>query len=98
MAFVTIEDLYGTAEVIVFDSCYAKCSDILLADNIVLVDGKLSIREDEDAKIVANNIKDFNDYINNAEHKILYESNKSRNEIQTSNIAEIRSTVSANKL
>lgn len=60
MAFITVEDLYGTAEVIVFDSCYTKCSNLLIVDNIILVDGKLSIREDEDIKIVANNIIDFN--------------------------------------
>ena len=59
MAFVTIEDLYGTCEIIVFDSCYSKCSNILLVDNIVLVDGKLSVREDENAKIVARDITEL---------------------------------------
>jgi len=59
MAFVTIEDLYGTTEIIVFDSCYNRSSSILLVDNIVLVEGRLSIREDEEVKIVANTIVDF---------------------------------------
>ena len=59
MAFVTIEDLYGPTEVIVFESCYQNCSNILMEDNIVLVDGRLSIREDEDTKIVARDIKEF---------------------------------------
>lgn len=59
MAFVTIEDLYGTCEIIVFDSCYNKSSGLLLQDNIVLVEGRLSIREDDDIKIVANNIKEL---------------------------------------
>ena len=59
MAFVTIEDLYGTTEVIVFESCYQNCSNILMEDNIVLVDGRLSIREDEDTKIVAREIREF---------------------------------------
>jgi len=40
MAFVTIEDLYGTTEIIVFDSCYNRSSSILLVDNIVLVEGR----------------------------------------------------------
>ena len=56
MAFVTIEDLYGPCEIIVFDSCYGRTSNILYDENIVVVEGKLSIREDEDVKIVANNI------------------------------------------
>jgi DNA polymerase-3 subunit alpha len=59
MAFVTIEDLYGPTEVIVFESCYQNCSNILMEDNIVLVEGRLSIREDEDTKIVARDIKEF---------------------------------------
>ena len=57
MAFVTIEDLYGSIEVIVFENCYMNCSSELIEENIVLVDGRLSIREDEDTKIVAREIK-----------------------------------------
>ena len=59
MAFVTVEDLYGSTEIIVFDSCYNRCSNSLIEDNIVLVDGRLSIKEDDDVKIVANTIIDF---------------------------------------
>lgn len=59
MAFVTVEDLYGSTEIIVFDSCYNRSSGVLLEDNIVLVDGRLSIREEDDVKIVANSITDF---------------------------------------
>ena len=59
MAFVIVEDLYGSTEIIVFDSCYNRSSGVLLEDNIVLVDGRLSIREDDDVKIIANSITDF---------------------------------------
>ncbi len=59
MAFTTIEDLYGQCEVIVFENCYQMCSNILMDENIVLVEGRLSIREDEDVKIVANKIVEF---------------------------------------
>lgn len=59
MAFVTVEDLYGPTEIIVFESCYQSCSDILMVDNIVLVEGRLSVREDEETKIVAREIKEF---------------------------------------
>ena len=38
MAFVTIEDLYGTAEVIVFENAYLKAGKSLVEENIVLVD------------------------------------------------------------
>ena len=59
MAFVTIEDLYGSCEIIVFENCYMNCADVLIEDNIVLVEGRLSIREDEETKIVASKITKF---------------------------------------
>ena len=59
MAFVTLEDLYGTCEIIVFDSCYSRSQTILIDENVVIVDGRLSVREDEAIKIVANNIKEL---------------------------------------
>ena len=59
MAFVTLEDFYGSAEIIIFDSIYSKVSNIIIEDNIILVDGRLSIREDEPVKIVASNVKEF---------------------------------------
>ena len=59
MAFVTVEDLYGSVEVIVFDSAYSRCSNLLVNDSVVLVEGRLSVKEDEEPKIVVNNIKDF---------------------------------------
>ena len=59
MAFITIEDLYGTAELIVFDSVYYTSQNALIEENVVLVDGRLSIREDEQTKIVASKISNF---------------------------------------
>ena len=59
MAFVTIEDLYGSAEIIVFESVYQSAANLLTVDSIVLVEGRLSIREDEDVKIVSRAIKEL---------------------------------------
>jgi DNA polymerase-3 subunit alpha len=59
MAFVTIEDLYGTAEFIVFENAYMKAGNSLVEENIVVVDGRLSIREEEATSIIANDIKTF---------------------------------------
>ena len=59
MAFVTIEDLYGTAEIIVFENAYLSAGRSLVEENIVVVDGRLSIREDDRTTIIANEIKDF---------------------------------------
>ena len=78
MAFVSVEDLYGTTEIIVFDSCYARASNSLLVDNIVLVEGRLSIREDDDVKIVANTIVNFEDVINNKQQTVKKEEPEKR--------------------
>ena len=59
MAFVTIEDLYGSAEIIVFEPTYLKAQEVLVEENIVAIEGRLSIREDDNTKIVAREIKNF---------------------------------------
>ena len=59
MAFVTVEDLYGTAEILVFENAYLNAGKSLVEENIVIVDGRLSIREDDTTTIIANEIKDF---------------------------------------
>ena len=59
MAFVTIEDLYGQAEIIVFENAYLNAGKSLIEENIVIVDGRLSIREDDTTTIIANEIKDL---------------------------------------
>ena len=59
MVFLTIEDLYGQAEIIVFEPTYLKSQDVLVEENIVSIDGRLSIREDDATKIIAREIKNF---------------------------------------
>ena len=56
MAFITIEDLYGSCEIIAFENCYVQAAEWLVEDSVVVVEGRLSIREDEDIKIVAKTI------------------------------------------
>lgn len=60
MAFVNMEDLYGNIEVIVFENAYQSAGNSLMEDNVVLVEGRLSIREEEqNVTILANKIQDF---------------------------------------
>ena len=59
MAFVTIEDLYGQAEIIAFENVYMQAQDKLMEENIVLVTGRLSIREEEAPTIIAMSIDDL---------------------------------------
>jgi len=57
MAFVNIEDLYGNIETIVFENAYQSAGQALMEESIVLVEGRLSIREEEQSvSIIANKI------------------------------------------
>lgn len=56
MAFVTVEDLYGSIELLVFPKIYAQFSHLLLTGNIVFVEGRVSLREEESAKVIPDRI------------------------------------------
>ena len=68
MAFITVEDIYGSCEVIVFESCYLMASKVLYEESIVQIDGRISIREDQDITMIASSINDINEakIINNS--------------------------------
>ena len=55
MAFVQLEDLRGSVEVIVFPSVYSGCQDLLGDDRPVLVQGKVQLDE-KGAKVLADTI------------------------------------------
>lgn len=61
MAFLELEDLYGTIEIIVFPQLLQRYNNILNEDNIIYVKGTLSIKEDENPKLIAREFKDIND-------------------------------------
>ncbi|KPI47379.1 DNA polymerase III subunit alpha [Clostridioides difficile] len=61
MAFIELEDLYGAIEIVVFPQLLQKYNVILNEDNIIYVKGTLSIKEGENAKLIAREIKDIND-------------------------------------
>lgn len=57
MAFITIEDLFGSIEALVFPKVYEKFSKLVQEDNIVLIKGRLNVREEESPKLLAEDIK-----------------------------------------
>jgi DNA polymerase-3 subunit alpha len=61
MAFLTVEDLYGTVEVIVFSNLYEKFGPRLMNEKVLVIQGKVSAREEEDAKIIANDFLFYED-------------------------------------
>ena len=56
MAFVTVEDLYGSIEVIVFAKALEKYAQFLYDGSIITIAGNLSLEEEKDAKILAYSI------------------------------------------
>jgi len=56
MAFITLEDLYGSMEIIVFPSDFVKYSKLLEVENLVLISGRISAREDENPKIILESV------------------------------------------
>ena len=57
MAFVTVEDLYGQMELILFPNIYEQYARLLANDSQIIVEGNISVKEDEQPKILANKIR-----------------------------------------
>ncbi len=55
MAFLTVEDMQGEVEVIVFPDLYESVMSKISVENVILVEGRASVSYNE-AKIVANSI------------------------------------------
>lgn len=56
MAFITLEDLFGSVEVLVFPKIFDQYMNLLYEDSIVVIEGKVSMREEEEPKIIAEKI------------------------------------------
>lgn len=61
MAFVTVEDMYGTVEVIVFPRDYEKNRLLLEEDRKVFIQGRITVEEDKPAKMICSKIIPFDD-------------------------------------
>ena len=59
MAFITIEDLLGTVEVVVFPRDYEKNRDYLEVDSKVFVRGRVSEEDDKPSKMICEKIIPF---------------------------------------
>ncbi|WP_343209578.1 DNA polymerase III subunit alpha [Anaerolentibacter hominis] len=61
MAFITIEDLYGNTEVIVFPRVYEKYKSKMEVDKKVFVKGRVNVEEEKDAKLILEELTEFED-------------------------------------
>jgi len=62
MAFTSVEDLTGTMEVIVFPRVLDTFRDALKENAVVVIEGRLSVREDEPSKLMAESISPIGGY------------------------------------
>lgn len=62
MAFTSVEDLTGTMEVIVFPKVLEVFRDAIRENAVVVIEGRLSVREDEPSKLMAESISPIEGY------------------------------------
>lgn len=62
MAFVNLEDFYGTCEIVVFPNVYEMSHQLLEGDSPIVVKGKLSFREGSAPSILADSISKIDEY------------------------------------
>ncbi len=61
MAFLTIEDLFGTLEIIVFPRDYEKYHHLLSEDEKVFIRGRASVEEDKNGKLICERMYSFDE-------------------------------------
>ena len=59
MAFVTVEDLYGTVECVCFPKVYDKIRAFLAEDVVVSLSGKISIDDEKAPVIIVEKMSEF---------------------------------------
>ncbi len=61
MAFLNVEDNISNIEIIVFSNLLTSVSAYISEGNIVVIEGKVTIREDEEAKIICSSLCPFSE-------------------------------------
>jgi len=58
MAFLTLEDLTGSMEALVFPTILERCANLCMEGRTVLIGGRLSLQENKEAKLICNTIEE----------------------------------------
>ena len=61
MAFLTVEDLVGTVEIVVFPRDYEKNAQLMEEDDKVFIQGRVSAEDEKASKLICENIRSFDD-------------------------------------
>jgi len=75
--FLTVEDMYGAIEVIVFSKMYEKIGSRLQVEQVLIIQGRVNAREDEATKIVAQEVL-FYDDISESERELKGQEGRAR--------------------
>ncbi len=62
MAFLQLEDLCGAAELIVFPNVYERSQHLIAEDQVVVVQGRVSFKEDEAPTLLAEKVFSLDEY------------------------------------
>ena len=60
MAFVKLEDLTGSVELVIFPDLFERQAALLEEDNLILVEGRTDLKEEEDIKIITDTVSPLN--------------------------------------
>ena len=61
MAFITLEDLFGTVEVIVFAKIFERNEALFGTDNKIFIKGHASLEDDKNARLICEQVYSFDD-------------------------------------
>ncbi|MCD7729474.1 MAG: DNA polymerase III subunit alpha [Clostridia bacterium] len=60
MAFITLEDVYGSIECLAFPKIYEKNKDVITEDKIVRVSGRLDIENGKEPSLILDSVTEYN--------------------------------------
>ena len=63
MAYVTLEDQSGSMECIVFPQSYERYANLLKEGNVLVMEGRLSLREERGNQVIVNRVAEPSQYI-----------------------------------
>lgn len=60
MAFIQVEDMYGTIECVAFPKVYERIKDVVEPDKIVYITGKMQLDEEKAPVIIVDKMQEYN--------------------------------------
>lgn len=77
MCFASFEDMTATIEGVIFPNVYETSRSLLNDGAILYIEGHISLKDEEDAKILVDAVRTADDFVSDCQNKKLYVSLKS---------------------